>query len=87
MPMQGGPFFWPCNTVVNCDLDDVPPVRLNGWSWELAVNQKYIFLIAVRGYGSSTYCEVIISNHSSVRSLCVGVAPSGGKKPPWKSAW
>ena len=57
--MERGSFFRTSNGVVDCDNDLVSPVGFNGGGWKLAVDEYYVFLIAIWCYGTSCDREVI----------------------------
>ena len=57
--MERCSFFRISDGVVDCDSDPVPPVGFNCGGWKLAVDEHYVFLIAVWSYGTSCDREVI----------------------------
>ena len=57
--MERGSFFGTGDVVVDCDGNCVAPIGFDCWSRKLAVDEEYLFLVAVWRYCTSRDCEII----------------------------
>ena len=57
--MERGPFFGIGNSIVDSDGDGVAPVSFDCRAGKLAVDEKYVFLVAVWCYSTSGDCEFV----------------------------
>lgn len=57
--MERGSFFGTGDGVVDCDGDGVTPVGFDCWSRKLAVDEEYVFFVAVWCYSASRDREVV----------------------------
>lgn len=64
MPMESNTFWWPCNLIVDGDLDGIAPICFNQRTWKLPIDNENIFEISVRGFLLPLDGEVIGSNHT-----------------------
>ena len=59
MPVERGSFFRTGNGIVDSDGDGVAPVSFDCRAGVLAVDEEYVFLVAVWCYSTSRDCELV----------------------------
>ena len=59
--MERSPFFRAGDGVVDCDGDHISPVGFDCGAWKLAVDEEYVFFVAIWCYGTSSNREVVDS--------------------------
>lgn len=59
--MERSSFFGTDDGVFDCDSDGVAPVGFYCGAGKLAVDEEYVFLVAVWCFGASRNCEVVES--------------------------
>lgn len=82
--MEGSPFFWSSDLVVEGNLDGVPPIRLNHWPWKLPIDKNAILLVSVRSNDSALQSKIIASDYSTVGCL-TRTASSRSERAPGES--
>ena len=59
MPVERGSFFRTGDGIVDSDGDGVAPISFDCRTGKLAVDEEYIFLVAVWCYSTSCDCEFV----------------------------
>ncbi len=57
--MEPGAFFWTGDGIVDGDGDDISPVGFDCGTGKLAIDEDYVFLVAIRCYCASRNCEIV----------------------------
>ena len=59
--MKSGAFFWTGDGIVDGDGDDVSPIGFDCGTGKLAIDENYVFLVAIWCYRASRNREIVDS--------------------------